>query len=127
MNLTLESRESFLLATASGRVSLREMVEVCKNICDAASQRGFRNVIFDCVAVEGELSVTERFIAAKTIVDYCEIRSIAVKAALVGNPPTITGLGAQVAWNRGMMVQAFSDRQAAMQWLNTSGSSAIAS
>jgi hypothetical protein len=128
MDLKLESREGLLLATAAGRVSLNEVVELGKQVCDAAAERGLRKILLDCVGVEGELSVTERFILGKTIVDYCVTRSIAAKVAVIGKPPTVTGLGAQVAWNRGMMVETFSDRQAALEWLNNAfGSKATAS
>ena len=126
MDLKLESRKGFLLATAAGRVSLNEAVELGKNIFNAASKRGLRKVLLDCVSVEGELSVTERFILGKTIVEYCVTRSIAAKVAVIGNPPTVTGLGAQVAWNRGILVETFSERQAAMDWLNAFGSKATA-
>ena len=78
-------------------------------------------------AVEGELSVTERFILGKTIVEYCVARSIAVKVAIIGNPPAVTGLPAEVSWNRGMMIEGFSERQAAMDWLNAFGSKAAGS
>jgi hypothetical protein len=122
MDLKLELREGLLLATATGQVSLSETVELGKNICDAAAERGLRKVLFDCFAVEGELSVTERFILGKTIAEYCVTGSIAVKVAIIGNPPAVTGLAAEVAWNRGMMIQAFSERQAAMDWLNSFGS-----
>jgi hypothetical protein len=104
MDLKLESREDHLLASAAGRVSLNEVVELGKKVCDTAAEQGLRKVLLDCAALEGELSATERFILGKTIVEYCVSRSIAVKVAVVGNPPTVTGLGAQVAWNRGMMV-----------------------
>lgn len=128
MDLKFESRKGFLLATASGQVSFNEAVELGKNICDAASERGFRKVLFDCLAVEGELSVTERFILGKTIVEYCVIRSMAPKIAVIGKPPTITGLGAKVAWNRGVLVEVFSEQRAAMDWLNSAfGSNATAS
>jgi len=127
MDLKLESRAGLLLATAAGQVSLNELVDLGKKVCDAASERGLRRVLLDCVAVEGELSVTERFILGKTIAEYSITRSIAVKVAILGNAPTVTGLGAQVAWNRGMMVEAFSERQAAMDWLNAFGSKATGS
>jgi hypothetical protein len=126
MDLKLEPREGLLLATATGRVSLTETVELGTNICDAAANRGLRKVLLDCSAVEGELSVTERFILGKTIVKHCVSRSIAVKIAIIGQPPTVTGLAAKVAWNRGLMVQAFSKRQLALDWLNAFGSKATA-
>jgi hypothetical protein len=126
MDLKLQSRNGILLATAAGHASLTETVELGKHVCDAAAERGFRRVLLDCFAVDGELSVTERFILGKTIVEYCVTRSIAVKVAIMGNSPVVTGLAAEVAWTRGMMVQAFSDRQAAMDWLNAFGSKATA-
>jgi len=126
MDLKLESREDHLLASAAGRVSLNEVVELGKKGCDTAAERGLRKILLDCAALEGELSAKERFILGKTIVEYCITRSIAVKVAVVGNPPTVTGLGAQVAWNRGMMVETFSDRQAGLDWLNGFGSKATA-
>ena len=102
MNLKFESREGILLATAAGRVSLDATVELGKNVCDAAAERGVRKVLLDCAAMDGELSVTERYILGKTLAEYCVTRAIAAKVAVIGNPPTITGLGAMVAWNRGM-------------------------
>jgi hypothetical protein len=57
MDLKLESRAGLLLATAAGQVSLNDVVELGKKVCDAASDRGLRKVLLDCVAVEGELSV----------------------------------------------------------------------
>ena len=117
MDLKLESRDRFLLAAATGRVSLSETVELGNKICEAAAERGFRKILLDCLAVEGELSGTERFILGKTIVEYCVTRSIAAKVAVIGNPPTVAGLGAQVAWNRGMLVETFSEHKAAMGWL----------
>jgi hypothetical protein len=126
MDLKLESRAGILLATAAGQASLTETVELGKNVCSAAAKRGLRKVLLDCLAVEGELSVTERFILGKTIVEYCVTRSIAVKVAIIGNSPSVTGLAAEVAWNRGMMIQTFSERQTAVDWLNGTSSKATA-
>ena len=72
-------------------------MELGKQVCESAADRGFWRVLLDCCAVDGELSVTERFILGKTIVEYCVTRSIAVKVAIIGNPPAVTGLAAEVA------------------------------
>jgi len=127
MDLKLESREGFLLATAAGRVSLNEVLELGKNVCDAAEERGFTRILFDCLAVEGELSVTERYILGKTMAEYCRSRSMTPLVAVIGKEPTITGLSAQVAFNRGSTVLTFSERQAAMDWLIGFGSKAAGS
>jgi hypothetical protein len=122
MDLKLESGDGLLLATATGQVSLRETVEVGKTICDAAAERGLGKILLDCLAAEGELSFTERYILGNTIVDYCAIRSMTPKLAVIGKPPTITGFVAEVASNRGLPVGTFSERQAGLDWLNKFGS-----
>jgi hypothetical protein len=91
MELKIESQEGFLLATASGRVSLTEAVEHLKAVCDMAKERGFGRILVDCFGVEGELSVLERYELGKTIADYCLSRSMTPKIATIGKPPTING------------------------------------
>jgi hypothetical protein len=126
MDLKLESRQDFLLATPSGRVSPAEALEVCKSVCDSATERGFGKIVIDCLAVEGELSVMERYEHGKTLVEYCRTRSITPAVALVGKPPTITGFLAEVARNRGLIVVTFSELQPAMDWINGFGTKPIA-
>jgi hypothetical protein len=127
MNLVIESREDFLVATASGKVSLRETVELSKNVCDAAAERGFSKILFDCRAVEGELSVTERYIFGSTIAEYCRSRSMSPSIAVIRRELVVTGLAAQVASNRGASVLTFSELQAGLNWLHGRGSKATAS
>ena len=121
MDLALESRERFLLATATGQISFKEVLEGCKNMCDAAAERGFGKILFDGLAVEGELSVLERYEIGKTIAEYCRSRSMSPTVALIGNPPAVTGFGAEVALNRGLLVVKFSERQVGMDSLNGFG------
>ena len=64
-----------------------------------------------------KLSVVEQYQLGKTIADYCR-GAMAPKIAAVGKPPTINGVAAQVAWNRGLTVQTFSELQPAVNWLN---------
>ena len=42
MELILEPRVGFLLATASGKLSFHEAVENCRNMCDFAAGLGVR-------------------------------------------------------------------------------------
>jgi hypothetical protein len=126
MDVTLESREGFLLATATGRVSLDAVLELHRKICDAATKGGFNKILYDCSAITGELSVLEEYEIAKTIAAYCVSKSVNPKVALIGRPPTVTGFAAQVAMNRGLTVLTFSERQAALDWLNRYGSKATA-
>jgi hypothetical protein len=127
MDLKLESREGFLLATAAGRASLKEALELGQSVCGAAAERGIRKILFDCHALEAELSMTERYILGMTMADYCQSRSPAPCIAVIGKEPTITGAGAQLARKRGATVQTFSELQHALDWLNGFGSNPTSS
>jgi hypothetical protein len=127
MDMKLESRDGFLLATATGRVSSSEAREWCKNVCGAAAARAFGRILIDCLGVEGELSDLERYEIGKSMAENCLSRSMFPTIALVGKPPTITGFEALVALNRGLTVLTFSERQAGLDWLKGFGSKATAS
>ena len=118
MDLTLAPRDGFLLATATGQVSLDAVLELHRTICDAATKGGFNKILYDCSAITGALSVLEEYQIAKTIADYCVTKSVNPKIALIGRPPSVTVFAAQVATNRGLTVLTFSERQAAVDWLN---------
>jgi hypothetical protein len=122
MDLKLEPREGYLLATAAGRVSLLEAFALGKNVCDAAAERGVRKIVFDCFTLEAELSITERYILGTSMAEYCLSGSTAPWIAVIGNEPTITGASAQLARKRGATVQTFSELQPALDWLNGFGS-----
>ena len=126
MDLTLEPRDGFLLATATGQVSLDAVLELHRTICDAATKGRFNKILYDCSAITGELSVLEEYQIAKTIADYCVSKSVNPKVALIGRPPSVTGFAAEVASNRGLLVSTFSERQAALDWLNAFGSKTTA-
>ena len=126
MDLKLEPRDGFLLATATGQVSLDAVLELHRQICDAATKGGFNKILYDCSAITGELSVLEEYEIAKTIAAYCMSKSVNPKVALIGRPPSVTGFAAQVASNRGLLVSAFSERQAGLDWLNAFGSKTTA-
>jgi hypothetical protein len=126
MDLKLESREGFLLATATGQVSLDAVLELHRKICDAATERGFNKILYDCSAITGELSVLEEYQIAKTVAAYCVSKSVNPKVALIGKPPAVTGFAAEVASNRGLLVVTFSERQAGLDWLKGFGSKATA-
>src|SRR5690348_13315735 len=88
MEFTLEPREGFLVATVTGQLSLTEALRCLKTVCDVAAERGIGRILLDCLAVDGELSVVERYELGKTIADYCR-RAMAPKIAAIGKPPTI--------------------------------------
>ena len=83
--------------------------------------------MFDLLGADGELSALEKYEVSKTIVECCKIHSMSPTVAVVGKPPTVTGFGALVASNRGLMIMTFSERQAALDWLNGFGSKGVTS
>jgi len=123
MHLKLESRDGFLLATATGRVSSSKAREWCKNICGPAAERGFNRIVLDCLEVEGELSDLERYEIGKAMAENCLNRWFPT-IVIIGKPPTITGFEALVARNRGLTVFTFPDRQTGLDWLMGFGSTA---
>jgi len=127
MDLKLESRKDILLATVTGQVSLNEALKVYKKTCDAAVRRDFGKILFDFLGLTGALSELERFELGRQGAEYCRERSPSLKTAVIGKPPTVDGFVARVASNRGIVVETFSERQAALDWLNEFGSKAAGS
>jgi hypothetical protein len=127
MDLKMEAEESVLVVTAAGRVSLSEAISVFTKACDVAAERGFDRILVDCLSVEGELSIMDRYELGRTMAEYCNSRSITPKVATVGRLPLINGFAARVASNRGLVAETFSESQKAMGWLNEFASKAIAS
>ena len=117
MQLTLKSCVGYLLATAFGPVSLYEAAALFKNMFEAAASRGFRKILLDCLPLTGELSTLERYQLGKTMADYCLSRSITAMVAVIGKPPVVNGFAVTVAKNRGLTVELFSERQAALNSL----------
>jgi len=118
-----ESREGFLLATATGLVSLNDAIQLFKGACDAAFEHGLNKILADFSGAHGELSDLERYELGRSATEYYLTRPLAFKVATVGNPPLINGFAAQVASNRGVVAETFSDFQQAAYWLNLFGHS----
>ena len=117
MQLTFASQSDFLLATAAGPVSVKEVLHLFKTVIDTAKERGFDKILMDFLAVTGELSPTDLHEVGSTMAKYCVNKSIYPKVAVIGKPPTVTGFGAEVASNRGLTSMTFSERQPALNWL----------
>jgi len=127
MEVTLASEDGVLLATASGRASVEEVLRVFKKVIDTAIERRFDKVLMDFLAVKGRLSEFDLYEIGKTMAEYCVSRSFYPRVAVIGNPPTVNGLGAQVASNRGLTSMTFSASQPALNWLRAFDSKALES
>ena len=112
-------RDGFLLATATGKVSFESADESCRDMLNLAARLGLRKILFDCLAVQGDLSIEERFELGKNIAEYCQSKLNVPAVALIGKPPSVTGYGATVATKHGMPVEMFSDRQRGLEWLKS--------
>ena len=121
MYMKIQPREGFWLATVAGRVSLNTAIELGKAIYDAAAERGFGKILIDCLGVEGELSVVDRYELGEQIAEYCKNQPAIPALALLGALPTVTGFCALVARHRGVLVETFSERQPAVGWLHKFG------
>ena len=118
MDLTLKSREDFLLATATGRVSLKEAIRVFTKACDMGAEKGLNLILVDCSSVEGVLSTLERYELGRTVAEHCASRCMNPEVATVGKPPVLNGFAAEVASNRGLLAETFSELESALSWLN---------
>jgi hypothetical protein len=74
VDLILELRDGFLLATASGEQSVDEALQICRDMLDSAARLGVRKILLDCLALKGDLSAEERFELGKSIAEYCQQR-----------------------------------------------------
>ena len=119
MDLILEPRDGFLLATALGEVSFDSAMESCRNMLDLAAGLGLRKILLDCCTLQGDLSPEERFELGRNIAEYCRSKLRVPSVAVIGKPPSVTGLCARVASNRGMPAETFSDRQQGLDWLRS--------
>jgi len=119
VDLILEPRDGFLLAIAVGRLSFDSALESGRHMLDLAAGLGLRKILVDCLAVEGDLSADERFELGKNIAEYCQLTMRVPAIAVIGKPPSVTGLGARAASNRGMPVEVFYDRERGLDWLRS--------
>ena len=99
MQLTLVQQDGVLLATATGQVSMEEVLRLFKNVIDTATEQGFDRILIDFLAATGGLSDLDRYDIGKAMAEYCRDKSIYPRVAVVGKPPIVTGFGAEVAFN----------------------------
>jgi len=119
MDVKVESRRSYVVATFTGPYSLTEALQAYEATYDAAFGQGLRLILVDCSRLDGAPSPQERFTLGKSGLNYWLARSSKMlpKIAVVGKPPVINGLGALVASDGGIQVRTFPEVQQALEWL----------
>ena len=116
LKVSIGSDDGLLLATVSGRFTLKKGVEVFNAICDAAVAKGLDRILIDCTGMSGEISTRDRYEFGKEVAGQPSNR-MWLKIALLGEEPVITGVGIATARNRGLDVELFSDPERAVEWL----------
>jgi len=119
LHINIESHGGLLLVTASGDVEFDGALKLFKQACDTAEEKGTNKILVNTFAVNGELSVYERYQIGVEIAAYVKQRQLNSRLAIVGKPPTMDGFGVRVAQNRDLVTNAFSSQQEALNWLDS--------
>ena len=119
MDVKLEVRSDYVLATFNGPLSLPRLHQALNESIDAAADSGLNLILFDWSGVEGILSTQQRLELGK--IGAVRILSRTWKQppriAVVGPFPALNGLAATVASNRGFSARTFPKEQQALDWL----------
>ena len=118
MGLVVETRDGFLWATVTGRISMGEAAQGLKNIFDTAAEHKVPRILIDCHGAEVALTDQERYEIASSLLEYSLKKDLPFRVAIVGTSPTVNGLGAWVASLFGATAEAFSELKDAVDWLN---------
>jgi hypothetical protein len=119
-NVTLPEREGYLEARVGGTYALERLKQQATAIFRACKERGFRRLLFDVSSMRAfeSMGTLERFELGAHAV---RVGRNQITVAVLGTKGQFDdeGFGAQVARNRGMRVQMFTDPKAAVTWLTT--------
>lgn len=117
LHMDIEFRDGLMLVTASGSLRFDAASREFKRVWDAAAESRVSKILVNNLAVEGELATFERYDLAVEAAQHLNGRGMDVKVAIVGRLPTVNGFGVRVARNRGIVTEAFSTQQEALNWL----------
>ena len=119
--LKLMQQDDYLLAVASGRLSsLHQVLAQFFSMMLIADSMGLEKIFVDCTASEGGIEDAERYELGRKTAEYSESLARTKRLAIVGEAPSVTGYGAIAARYHGLLVETFSKRQAALEWLHRS-------
>jgi hypothetical protein len=115
LRFDFELREGLLLVIASGTASYQPAYTLLEQALDTAKRENVNTVLVDTLAVEGRLTEQNRYDLGIALAEFVA-SGTRVKMAFVGKPTA--GLGVMVAQSRGVLIEMFSTREDAMNWLN---------
>jgi hypothetical protein len=116
-------RGDLLVATMSGRVSVKKAVQLGKDIGTKALETHSLKVLVDCQKLTGSFSEMDRYKMVVEIVSHFKKIGFHPKIAIVGQPPSVEGFGVKVAQTRGANIAMFFRVTTAMEWLRGAGKS----
>lgn len=114
--IQIEQRSGYLVARFIGPAEVSEVLRYFEEIAEHCRRARKNKLLVDITGFDVKLTVTTRFLAGEGL----EIFSIhRIKVAIVGRPEQFDTerFGILVARNRFVNVEAFTDFQAAEEWL----------
>ena len=118
---TYDNRGEYLLVEIIEPYTLGLYLNVVREVAKRCDTDGLHKVLVDFSLVEGEPSITDRFVIGKEVAQLWRYK---IQGAGVARGETINYVMENVAVNRGAHVKAFTTRQAALQWLGISSTNA---
>jgi hypothetical protein len=117
LHFETELQGGLLLVTASGSLAFEATLRILKQVCDTAAEKQVKNILVNCLALDGELSTLERYRIGVEVAAYLSERQLNPRIAFVGKPPAMDGFGVFISQSRGVTTQVFSHPQEALSWL----------
>ena len=116
--IDIEFQGGLLLVTVSGTLAFKMALRLLKQVCDAAVEKQADRILVNMLAVDGDLTTTERYHLGVEVAAYLRQRKVSPKIAFAGKPPAADGFGVRVSQNRGVLTEMFSSEQEALNWLS---------
>ncbi len=117
LQIDIELQEGLSIVTAIGTFTLDAALRLLKQVCDTSKEREVNKILVNCLAMDGELSLFDRYDLGAQVATYLKQHQMNPKFAFVGKPPTIDGFAVRVGQNRGLVAEVFSSQQEALKWL----------
>jgi len=118
--LELEDRDGYLEARFLGAFAVDRFNQQAEAASQACRERRLKKLLVDLLRLDANLSTIERYELASHAVRV----SAGLRVALLVVPRFLdpNKFGIMVAQNRGLVVDAFTERQKAVDWLQADGS-----
>ena len=114
MQVDVELQGDLLLATTSGTLSFDAALGVWKKVLETAAEHHVNRILVDATAVDGTLSMTERY---RLATELSPLAAQEATIAVVGQSSTLEAFAEIVAQNLGKLVMMFPTRPEALRWL----------